>query len=178
MDATEPSVLAGVHPGQSPAVVREAARMAAALGLTLVCAYSDPARFPLAQSPDGSFTSAPVDPDFPDDAGATFPGHLATELAQLIGQALPTLANGRPGWRTVLLAGDPADALVRCAEAVAAAMIVVGTHGASQAPLREILGRSVAARLARRQLRPVHVVPTHHNHTAEPGPAVSGQDLP
>lgn len=178
MDATEPCVLAGVHPGQSPAVVLEAARMAAALGLPLVCAYSDPARFPLAQSPDGSVTSAPVDPDIPDDAGTSFPGHLATELAQLVGHSLPQRAEGGPGWRTVLLAGDPADALARCAEAVDAAMIVVGTHGSSQAPLREILGRSVAARLARRQLRPVHVVPTHHGHTAQPGPAGSGPERP
>lgn len=178
MDATEPSVLAGVHPGQSPAVVREAARMAGALGLPLVCAYSDPARFPLAQSPDGSVTSAPVDPDFMDDAGASFPVHLAAELALLLDGALPRDADGVPGWRTVLLAGDPADALARCAETVNAAMIVVGTHGASQAPLREILGRSVAARLARRQQRPVHVVPTHHERTAGAGPAAGGRDLP
>lgn len=178
MDATEPNVLAGVHPGQSPTVVREAARMARALGLPLVCAYSDPARFPVAQSPDGSVTSAPVDPDFMDDAGASFPVHLAGELAKLLEGVLPPHPGGVPRWRTVLLAGDPADALARCAETVDAAMIVVGTHGASQAPLREILGRSVAARLARRQQRPVLVVPTHHERTAGSGPAASGRILP
>ena len=178
MVATEPNVLAGVHPGQSPAVVLEAARMATALGFPLVCAYCDPARFPVAQSPDGSLTSAPIDPDVMDDAGTSFPVHLAAELAQLLDETLPPHNDGVPRWRTVLLAGDPAEALARCAETVDAAMIVVGTHGASQAPLREILGRSVAARLARRQQRPVHVVPTHHERAAGAGPAATARDLP
>jgi nucleotide-binding universal stress UspA family protein len=155
-------IVAGVYPGQSPAVAQEAAMLAAALHGELVCAYVNPGRYPVAESPDGGIDSAPVDPDFEDDADASFPSGLATALAGQL-DALGT------AWRPVLLAGDVADALAHCADTLDAALIVVGTHGDSRTTLREVFAHSVATRLARRQLRPVLVVPTHHGH---PGPAV------
>ncbi|MHA7304570.1 universal stress protein [Arthrobacter sp. TMN-49] len=148
-------VLAGVYPGQSPAVVAEAAQLAAALGYQLVCAYSNPARYTASEAADGSVVSVPVDPDFADDADELFPAQLAAALAaQLSGMQL--------SWRTLLLAGDPAQSLARCASTLAASLIVVGTHGDTHTPLRHVFSHSVAAKLARQQHRPVLVIPTHH----------------
>lgn len=160
MSTPEPCVLAGVFPGQSTAVVHEAARLAAALGQQLICAYANPARYLVAEAADGTVTSAPVDPDFLDDAGESFPTQLASALERELA--------GLP-WRPLLLAGDPAEALGRCADTLSAGLIVVGTHGDSHASLREILNHSVATRLARKQHRPVLVVPTHHGHDGQDG---------
>lgn len=153
--ASMPCVLVGVYPGQPAAVVLEGAKLAAALGYPLVCAYSNPARYLVSEATDGSVTSASVDPDFADDADTDFPTSLAIALA---GQ----LAALHVSWRTLLLAGDPVQSLARCANTLAAAMIVVGTHGDAHTSLRQVFSHSVAARLARQQHRPVLVIPTHH----------------
>ncbi|MGO4385187.1 universal stress protein [Specibacter sp. RAF43] len=161
-------VVAGVHPGQSPAVAREAATLAAALGLELVCAYANPGRYVVAEAEDGTVTSASVDPDFDgtdlDDAGeAVFPPRLATFL----GTVLEPLG---VRWRPLLLAGDAADALARCAGTLNAALIVVGTHEDTHGgSMREFFRHSVATNLTRKQRRPVVVVPVH------PGPAGTGR---
>lgn len=148
-------VLVGVRPGQPAAVVDEAGSLAAALGCQLVCAYSNPARFVISEAADGSVISAPVDPDFADDADEVFPARLAASLAA-------QLATVQVSWRTLLLAGDPAHSLARCAATLAASMIVVGTHGDARTSLRQVLSQSVAAKLARQQPLPVLVIPTHH----------------
>ena len=146
-------VLVGVHPGQPAGVVLEAARLAAALDYPLICAYSNPARFPVQEKADGSVTSESVDPDFMDSSEASFPAELAAELALRLG-SIPVQ------WRTALLAGDPARALARCAQITGATMIVVGTHGDARTPVRELLRLSVAAHLTRLASCPVLVVPT------------------
>ncbi|ALV45509.1 hypothetical protein MB46_08400 [Arthrobacter alpinus] len=146
-------VLAGVHLGQPAGVVLEAARLAAALNCPLICAYSNPARFPVEEKADGSVTSESVDPDFMDASEASFPAELAAELQLRLGSS-PVQ------WRTALLAGDPARALARCAQITGATMIVVGTHGDARTPLRDILRLSVAAHLTRLGSCPVLVVPT------------------
>ncbi len=158
----QPGLLVGVFPGQSPAVAAEAARLAAALGRPLVCAYVNPARYPVSELVDGSVLSAPVDPDFMDDAGASFPAQLAATLEE-------QLAASHVQWRPLLLAGDPAQALARCAEILNASMIVVGTNTSKHVPLHKILSRSVAARLSRTQQRPVLVVPVHHGLPEQEG---------
>lgn len=175
MEQHQPCVLAGVFPGQSPAVVEKAARLAAALGWPLICAYANPARYPVSESADGTVTSAPVDPDFMDDAGASFPAQLADTLAQQLNAVRLNASRSNAAqpdaaalqWRLLLLAGDPAQALARCAAALGADMIVVGTHGDSHTPLRELVHRSVAVQLSRKQHHPVLVVPTHHGRTGQ-----------
>lgn len=156
-------VLAGVLPGQSPAVAREAGTLAAALGHELVCAYVNPGRYVVSEAADGSVASASVDPDFDDAAEATFPTGLTAALDR-------QLAPLRIRWRPLLLAGDVADALAHCANTLDASMLVVGTHGDSHTTMRELFNHSVATRLARQQHRPVLVVPTHHGSSAQETP--------
>jgi nucleotide-binding universal stress UspA family protein len=171
MDEQEPQpacVLAGVYPGQSPAVVHEAAILAAALGRELVCAHVNPGRYMVSEGADGSETTASVDPDFDDDAEDAFPAGLTADLdRQLAPLGIP--------WRTLLLAGEVADALGHCANTLDAALIVVGTHGDTHTTMRELFNHSVATRLARRQHRPVLVVPTHH---PRPGSSSPGAGRP
>lgn len=158
-------VLVGVYPGQLPAVVLEAAKLAAALDCPLVCAYANPARFPVQELDDGTVVAEAFDPDYVDPRllsgqAEVFPEQLAGELAQ-------TLQLCRVPWRSVLLAGDPARALAHCAETVSASMIVVGTHGDTRTPLREILRLSVAAHLTRLASCPILVVPVHSDATGK-----------
>lgn len=155
MDQNQPLLLVAVYPGQPPAVVVEAARLAASMSCPLVCAYANPARYPVSESIDGSVKSAPLDPDFMDDDGETFPVQLATRLGR-------QLDPGCVQWRPLLLAGDAAAALARCAEILHASMIVVGTSTDHHSPLHKILSRSVAVKLGRAQRCPVLVVPVHH----------------
>lgn len=165
MNQHQPCVLAGVFPGQSPAVVEEAARLAAAMARPLICAYANPARYPVSEVAGGAVTSAPVDPDFMDDAGDSFPAQLANTLERQLNAM--SLDAEELQWRLLLLAGDPAQALARCADTLGAHLIVVGTHGDSHTPLRELVHRSVAVQLSRKQLRPVLVVPTHHGQPGQ-----------
>ena len=161
----QPYILAGVIPGQSTTVVAQAAALAATLGATLICAYADPSRYPVTESPDGTVTSAPVDPDFIDDAEPSFPSRLATSLESLFA-SLEVPGKHLP-WHPLLLAGDPAQALGHCAQTLQAAMIVVGTHGDTHTALREIMHHSVAFQLARKQSCPVLVIPTHHGSATQ-----------
>ncbi|PYI38559.1 universal stress protein [Arthrobacter psychrolactophilus] len=156
-------VLVGVHSGQLPAVVLEAAKLAAALDCPLVCAYANPARFAVQELDDGTVIAEALDPDYMDQQSLSgqaeeFPEQLAGELAE-------ALQLCRVPWRSVLLAGDPARALAHCAETVGASMIVVGTHADTRTPLREILRLSVAAHLTRLASCPILVVPVHRDGT-------------
>ncbi len=55
------AVIAGVVPGQSPRVVREAARYAALAGAPLVVVHVDTTRFVAFEDPDGYVHSSTVD---------------------------------------------------------------------------------------------------------------------
>ena len=155
-------LLVAVYPGQPPAVVAEAARLAAAMNCPIVCAYANPARYPVSGSLDGSVDSAPLDPDFMDDDGDTFPVKLAARLGK-------QLDASHIQWRPLLLAGDAAAALARCAEIIHPSMIVIGTSTDNHSPLHKILSRSVAVKLARAQRCSVLVVPVHHAAQAQDG---------
>jgi nucleotide-binding universal stress UspA family protein len=152
------TVIVGVVPGQSDAVVREAAVFAERFGADLVCAFVDRGRN-LAPGPDGAHLGLPIDPDLVDlglDAGSTL-DDLDPALAAHTRSLLSELGVRS---RIRLLAGDPALALGRLAQELDADMIVVGTRDASvRATLQEFFSGSVAAHLAHRQHRPVVVVP-------------------
>lgn len=155
-------VIVGVVPGQPADVVQQAAVFATRFGAELVCAYVNPARYPVEEAADGSVESASIDPDFADDHEAVFDEALARSLHDLLeATAVP--------WRTLALAGDVAGALGHLGATLDAAMIVVGAHDHSlTGSLREFFSRSVGAQLAHRQPRPVVIVPASQR-TSEPG---------
>src|SRR6185437_11566530 len=99
-------VIVGVHPEQAAAVVREAARLASALGRDLVCAYV---------TEDSYLTE--WDRAEVRDAASLHPGdveaddeRVALELAAAIGAALDAgddpAAGATPSWTLRILAGD------------------------------------------------------------------------
>jgi nucleotide-binding universal stress UspA family protein len=157
-------VIVGVVPGQPAQVVQQAALFASRFGAELVCAYVNPARYPVEEAADGSVESASFDSDFADDGEAVFDESLAESLHRALGTAAVP-------WRTLALAGDVAGALGHLGDTLDAAMIVVGAHGHSfGGSLREFFNRSVGAQLAHRQQRPVVVVPV-----SQPAPLQSSQ---
>ncbi|MFC9558245.1 universal stress protein [Agromyces sp. NPDC056965] len=155
-------VIVGVVPGQPARVVQQAAVFATRFGAELVCAYVNPARYPVDEAGDGSVESASIDPDFADDHETEFDEALARSLRGL-------LATTTAPWRTLALAGDVAGALGHLADTLDAAMIVVGAHDRSLGgSLRELFSRSVGAQLAHRQPRPVVIVPAAQRNASEP----------
>lgn len=172
------SLVVGVVRHQPDAVVREAARFAARLGADLVCASVDTGRYIVQEHPDGTITSAPVDPDLPELGEAVFDPEIEARLRELLGSPDDeteaddtdddtTSAHSAAGrttphvsWSTRALAGDPAHALARLADALDADAIVVGTRDTGiRAGIQEFFSGSVAVHLAHRQHRPVIVIP-------------------
>ena len=146
-------LLLGVCREQDPSAPAQAAALAAQLGAELHCAWVDPARYTVQRLADGTVRSAPIDPEVQDVAVQPFPPQLNAQLAAL----LDPLA---VRWRTHALAGSPSAELSALAERIDARMIVIGARRPSlRTSLHELLNGSVAAQLARTQLRPVLVVP-------------------
>ncbi|MGR2752856.1 universal stress protein [Agromyces arachidis] len=173
-DAAERTLVVGVVAGQPDAVATHAAALAARLGARLVCAAVDAGRYVVDELPDGAIRSAPLDPDLvePDavaaaaavgsESGATSAGTAPADRidARLEAHLRALLDPTGVSWETRALAGDPARALARLADALDAMMIVVGTHeGGLRGSLHELFSGSVAAHLAHRQHRPVVVIP-------------------
>lgn len=144
-------VIAGVVPGQSARVVREAARQAALAHVELVVVHVDTTRFVAFEDPDGYVHSSTGDV-----AGAASEAALG-DVRRATAEALEGDA---VAWSVRQEIGDPALALIRLAEEIHASVLVVGTRkrGLGES-LREFLTGSVAARLSHRQRRPVLVVP-------------------
>ena len=145
-------VVMGAVPGQPQAVAHRAAELALSLGVPLICAYVDVTSY-LADDQAGHDGARPIDPDGIDDDVEG----IAAALKARLGETLE--ASGVP-WSFVALAGDPARALGRLAEASGASIIVVGTRERGLgARFEELLVGSVAVHLTHRQHRPVLVVP-------------------
>lgn len=147
------SVVVGVTPHQPESVLRTAAWLAHGLGAELVCAYVDTSAYVVAEHPDGTVESRPLDPDAQEWVSAEFNPALAERIRQI------TTEQGIPSVRIIELAGEVARALGRLAEAVSAELIVVGTRSGVRASVKEYFSGSVAVHLAHRQSRPVVVVP-------------------
>ena len=146
-------VIVGVQPGQPDAVVENAAVFAARFNAELVCVCVDVGRYLVDESADGTILSLPFDPDLPDLAAEAFDPDLAAHLASVLQEC-------GVDWSTRAIAGDPARALAHLADALDAAMIVIGTREATLlAGLQEFFGGSVAVHLAHHQHRPVVVIP-------------------
>jgi nucleotide-binding universal stress UspA family protein len=143
----------GVTLKQPLMVVREAARFAREFQAVLVCANVEAGSYVVAEHPDGSVESRPIDPDQPDWNTAVFNGDLADRI-----RALAQEERIRVEFRE--LAGDIAHALGHLAEVLDAEMIIVGSRrGGMRSSIHELLGGSVAGHLTHRQPRPVVVVP-------------------
>jgi nucleotide-binding universal stress UspA family protein len=137
-------IVVGVTPQQPVAVLREAVRLARQFKAVLVCANVEAGSYVVAEHPDGSVESRPIDPDQPDWNTAVFNGGLAHRIREVADK----------------LAGDIAHALGRLAEVLDAEMIIVGSRrGGLRSTMHDFFGGSVAAHLAHRQPRPVVVVP-------------------
>jgi nucleotide-binding universal stress UspA family protein len=146
-------IVVGVTPQQPVAVLREAVRLARQFKAVLVCANVEAGSYIVAEHPDGSVESRPIDPDQPDWNAAVFNGGLAHRIHEVADQE-----GVRVEFRE--LAGDIAHALGRLAEVLNAEMIIVGSRrGGLRSTLHDFFGGSVAAHLAHRQPRPVVVVP-------------------
>ena len=145
------AVLAGVVPGLSPRVLKEAARYAKLLSAPLVVVHVDVTRFVTYEDPDGYVHSAPIDISV--TAGEN-------DLALVKAEAAKLLDGYGVSWSVRQLVGDPALAMKHLAEQVDARLLVVGTRkrGLGES-IREFFTGSVAARLAHRQHRPILVVP-------------------
>lgn len=146
-------VVVGVAPGQRPEVARTAAALAAALGVDLVVAWADPARYVVQEHADGSVLSDAIDPESGEGPGAPTGNEALDPLRGVLD------AGGAP-WTYRSLAGEPARALARLAAVVGARMIVVGSREPGLVPmLAEFFTGSVAVQLTHRQRIPVLVVP-------------------
>lgn len=86
------------------------------------------------------------------------PEPATQELKKMLGEVLPKDAN--VAYEHRLLAGDPAEAIVRTAEADGVDMIVIGTHG--RTGLTRLLMGSVAEAIVRRAGCPVLTVKQPH----------------
>ena len=148
-------IVVGVTPKQPLAVLRYAARFARQFDAVLVCANVELGSYVVAEHPDGSVESRPIDPDQLDWNTAVFDGGLAHLIRSVADQE-----GVRVEFRE--LAGDISHALDRLAVVLGAEMIIVGSRrGGVRSSMHEFFGGSVAAHLAHRQPRPVVVVPVH-----------------
>jgi nucleotide-binding universal stress UspA family protein len=145
------AVVAAVVPGQSPRVLKEAARYAKLLSAHLVVVTVDVTRFVTYEDPDGYVHSAPIDLH-------VAPG--ADELRAVEAESAAVLDGRGVEWSVHQLVGDPALAIKHLADRIDARLLVVGTRkrGIGES-IREFFTGSVAARLAHRQPRPILVVP-------------------
>ena len=151
--APDRHIVVGVTPRQPAVVLRYAARLARRFDAVMTCAHVAEAHYVVAEHPDGSVVSRPIDPDLPEWAGADFDRELAVRIHDVA-------RTERVRVELRELAGDTAYALGRLADALQAEMIVVGSRRRGvRAGVHEFLNGSVAAHLAHRQHRPVVIVP-------------------
>lgn len=152
-DSTDRYIVVGVTPKQPLTVLRQAARFARHFQAELVCANVDPGSYVVAEHPDGSVESRPIDPDQPEWNTAVFDGGLAHRIRSMADHEGVSVEFRE-------LAGEIAHALGRLADVLDAEMIVVGSQrGGLRSGMHEFFGGSVAARLAHRQPCPVVLVP-------------------
>lgn len=158
------SIVVGVVPGQSAAVLNCAALFARRFDAELVCASVDLSHYTADRRPDGTVYALPINSDLVDGKIEQFDPALRHTIAGVLDPL-------GVRWSTRALAGGAAMELARLAGDLNAAMIVVGTRERGiKDSLREFLNGSVAAHLTHHQHRPVVVVPVN--------PVARDDDLP
>ncbi|WP_026554686.1 universal stress protein [Arthrobacter sp. 35W] len=166
MDGSEAStpftgapIIAGVIPGQDPAVWERALELAAGLSVPLIAAFVDPASYLIEWTPGHDVLPASLAPDLdPDDETVDAAAELKVDLAE-------AAAGYATSWSFRVVGGDPALALGRLATAVGASMIVVGTrHHGFLAKVDELVSGSLVHRLLTTQHTPVLGVPSRDTH--------------
>ena len=146
-------VVVGVVPQQSADLVRRAASLARDMGAGLLCVWVDGSRALVGQDDDGTLLTTPVDPDQDDDSAVLAEDRLLRHLEDV-------LAESSVSWRFVYTVGEVARGLSGVADQNDAALIVVGTRRPGLAGwMNQLVGGSVAGRLAHTQHRPVTVIP-------------------
>ncbi|MCE0487857.1 universal stress protein [Ornithinimicrobium sediminis] len=151
-------VLVGVVPGQSPLVLTEAADLAGSLDVGLVCVWVDGSRIFLGEAPDGTVYTTPLDPDQEDDSRQVAEQEMRAHLEEVLaGTGVP--------WVFVYTLGEVTHGLTGAAREYDARLIAVGPRSAGLTGwMGELIGGSVAGRLAHTQERPVLVVPPRSRH--------------
>jgi nucleotide-binding universal stress UspA family protein len=146
-------VVVGVAPGQRSQVVREAGALARSMGVGLICVWSDASHVYVGQEPDGTVDATPLDPD-QDDAG------VVTAEAELEHRLERDLADVDVPWLFVYTVGEIVRALDTMAVEHDARLIAVGPRQPGFAGwMNQVIGGSIAGRLAHTQHRPVLIVP-------------------
>ncbi|MBT1631664.1 universal stress protein [Curtobacterium flaccumfaciens] len=147
------TIVVGILPNQTGAVIEVAAGLAQSLHATLICVSVDPARYVVQSKPDGPDVTATFDPDAVGLPEPHFDRILADQI-QRITDPLEVECDFQ------MRVDDPARTLSDVAEENDALMIVIGTRKPTAGgALREFFSGSVAARLTHQQHRPVLVVP-------------------
>ena len=153
------TVVVGMLPEQDPAVLACAVSLAAASGAEVVGAYVDPGSYLIEWDPSGNVLGNSLDRalDPEDDAASA-----VLELGPLLAAAAQEHGL-RCSFR--VLGGDPAMALGRLAEALQAAVIVVGARRPGLlAGVSEALTGSVVRKLLATQHTPVLAIPRIDAH--------------
>lgn len=158
-DPMRPCIVVGIVADQPAEVLETAATFAERFAAQLVLAQIDDSRFTVEVRPDGEVVSMPIDPDLvTEDTPEVEPEILAELGKRLDGRNVQ--------WSTRALAGAPSRQLHRLAEALDAAMIVIGVRRAGiRGSLHEFFNGSVALQLAHSQQRPLVVVPLRETAT-------------
>jgi nucleotide-binding universal stress UspA family protein len=146
-------VVAGIHPRQDLRVLGVANDLARRLGVGLVGVWVDPSRVVVGHEANGSLDLTPLDPDGEDLLGEV---PTADDLeAHVAGQVAAGVS-----WRFVYTAGEVAPALAAVCHDYDVALVVVGSRRPGLGGwMNEVIGGSVAGRLAHTQSVPVVVVP-------------------
>lgn len=146
-------IVVGVVAGQPSAVLAQAAVFARRFDAELICASVDLSHYTVDTKSDGTVIGMPIDSDMVESKIEVFDSQLQQSIADV-------LDSTQVRWSVRALAGGAAQELARLAEAVNAAMIVVGTRERGlKGSLHEFFNGSVAVQLAHRQHRPVVVIP-------------------
>lgn len=159
--APESPLVLGVEPDQDRHLVVRAARIAARMGTGIVCTWVDTTHVRAAESVvgiDGTIPTAPLDPDSVDEG--TDAAELAGILVARLAEVLDPL---HVAWCFSYRVGEATRGLTAEARERDAAMIVVGARRPGFGGwMNEMIGGSVAGRLAHTQAVPVLVLPTKH----------------
>jgi nucleotide-binding universal stress UspA family protein len=157
-------LIAAVIPGQDPAVWMRALELAESLSAPLIAAFVDPASYLIEWVPGNKVLPISLDPVHePDDDTAIAAARLKESLSQVAAGHATT-------WALRIIAGDPALALGRLAQAVGASTIIIGARRPGiLAKVDELLSGSLMHRLLTTQPIPVLGIPSpdrkHHFHS-------------